>query len=217
MRLRKVKYAYEKLQSYPELVIIDTKQYKGCWKSLFGNNQEIHLEIGIGKGKFIFELAQKNPHINYLGIEKYDSVIVRALERLLINPLPNVRLIYVDAEKLPELFAKGEINHLYLNFSDPWPKNSHKKRRLTSPLFLSRYYSILKKNAVIEYKTDNYRFFEYTMMTLVQNQTIINKISLDLHQEKKIDNVETEFETKFVSMGNPIYYINFQMKERQNA
>ena len=213
MRLRKVKYAYDKLQCYPELVVLNPNELHGKWNSLFSNQREIHLEIGIGKGKFLFELAKKNPQINYLGIEKYDSVIVRALEKLLIEPLPNVRLIYVDAEKLPEIFAKGEISHLYLNFSDPWPKNSHKKRRLTSPLFLTRYLSILKKNAIIEYKTDNYPFFEYTMMTLVQNDTVINRISLNLHQEKDIDNVETEFETKFVAMGNPIYYISFQIKE----
>ena len=213
MRLRKVKYAYDKLQCYPELVVLNPNELYGKWNSLFSNQREIHLEIGIGKGKFLFELAKKNPQINYLGIEKYDSVIVRALEKLLIEPLPNVRLIYVDAEKLPEIFAKGEISHLYLNFSDPWPKNSHKKRRLTSPLFLTRYLSILKKNAIIEYKTDNYPFFEYTMMTLVQNDTVINRISLNLHQEKDIDNVETEFETKFVAMGNPIYYISFQIKE----
>lgn len=213
MRLRKVKFAYEKLQSYPDLVVLNPTELYGKWISIFDNQREIHLEIGIGKGKFLFELAKKNPQINYLGIEKYDSVIVRALEKLLIDPLPNVRLIYVDAEKIPEIFSKGEISHLYLNFSDPWPKNSHRKRRLTSPLFLTRYLSILKKNAIIEYKTDNYPFFEYTMMTLVQNDTVINRISLNLHQEHDIDNVETEFETKFVAMGNPIYYINFQIKE----
>lgn len=213
MRLRKVKYAFQKLQSYPDLVIIEPKKYKGKWSSQFCVQQDIHLEIGIGKGKFLFELAKKNPNINYLGIEKYDSVIVRALEKLLIEPLPNVKLIYVDAENLPEIFAKGEISRLYLNFSDPWPKNSHKKRRLTSPLFLMRYLSILKENSIIEYKTDNYPFFEYTMMTLVQSETKIHRISLDLHNENDIDNVETEFESKFVAMGNPIYYISFQMKE----
>lgn len=213
MRLRKVKYAQDKLRSYPELVYIDPIDIKGKWDSIFSNNHPIHLEIGIGKGKFLFELAKLHPEINYLGIEKFDSVIVRALEKLLVEPLPNVRLIYVDAEKLPLIFEKDEISHLYLNFSDPWPKKAHAKRRLTSPLFLSKYQSIIDKNSVIEYKTDNYNFFEYTMMTLVQNDSIIFKISLDLHKELHIMNVETEFETKFVSMGNPIYYIRFQIKE----
>ncbi len=213
MRLRKVKYAQDKLRSYPELVYIDPIDIKGKWDSIFSNNHPIHLEIGIGKGKFLFELAKLHPEINYLGIEKFDSVIVRALEKLLVEPLPNVRLIYVDAEKLPLIFEKDEISHLYLNFSDPWPKKAHAKRRLTSPLFLSKYQSIIGKNSVIEYKTDNYNFFEYTMMTLVQNDSIIFKISLDLHKELDIMNVETEFETKFVSMGNPIYYIRFQIKE----
>jgi len=159
-------------------------------------------------------LARLHPEINYLGIEKFDSVIIRALEKLLQFPLPNVRLIYVDAESLPELFDSNEIDHLYLNFSDPWPKNHHKKRRLTSPLFLSRYQAILKPKAIIEYKTDNYPFFEYTMMSVVEYGTLIDKISLDLHHEMNIENVETEFETKFVAMGNPIYYIRFQIKEQ---
>lgn len=213
MRLRKVKYAQDKLRSYPELVYIDPIENKGKWNSIYSNNRPIHLEIGIGKGKFLFELAKLHPEINYLGIEKYDSVIVRALEKLLIEPLPNVRLIYVDAEKLPLIFEKNEISHLYLNFSDPWPKKAHAKRRLTSPLFLAKYQSIISTNSIIEYKTDNYDFFEYTMMTLVQTNSTILKISLDLHKEKDIMNVETEFETKFVTMGNPIYYIRFQIKE----
>jgi len=213
MRLRKVKHAYEKLQSYPEIVVLNPKEFRKKWKDLFPIKQPIHLEIGIGKGKFLFELAKMHPEINYLGIEKSDSVIVRALEKLLLEPLPNVLLIYVDAELLPEIFEKGEINHLYLNFSDPWPKNSHKKRRLTSPLFLSRYQSILSKDAIIEYKTDNYGFFEYTMMTLVESGSTIHKISLDLHSEININNVETEFESKFVAMGNSIYYIRFEIKE----
>lgn len=213
MRLRKVKYAQYKLKSYPELVYIDPIENRGKWESVFANNNPIHLEIGIGKGKFLFELAKLFPEINFLGIEKYDSVIVRALEKLLSEPLPNVRLIYVDAEKLPLIFEKGEISHLYLNFSDPWPKNAHAKRRLTSPLFITRYQSIIAKNSIIEYKTDNYDFFEYTMMTLVQANATIQKISLDLHKEKDITNVETEFETKFVAMGNAIFYIRFQIKE----
>lgn len=213
MRLRKVKYAQDKLKSYPELVYIDPIENRGKWESVFANNNPIHLEIGIGKGKFLFELAKLFPEINFLGIEKYDSVIVRALEKLLSEPLPNVRLIYVDAEKLPLIFEKGEISHLYLNFSDPWPKNAHAKRRLTSPLFITRYQSIIEKNSIIEYKTDNYDFFEYTMMTLVQANATIQKISLDLHKEKDITNVETEFETKFVAMGNAIFYIRFQIKE----
>jgi tRNA (guanine-N7-)-methyltransferase len=214
MRLRKVKNASITLNNHPELLIQNPDFYKGKWDTLFPKNQPIHLEIGIGKGKFLFELAKLHPEINYLGIEKFDSVIVRALEKLLISPLPNVLLIYVDANRLPDLFDIGEIDKLYLNFSDPWPKNAHKKRRLTSPLFLSFYQAILRKDAVIEYKTDNFRFFEYTMMTLIEYPANIIKMSLDLHHEHNIENVETEFETRFVSMGNSIYYISFQLKEK---
>ncbi len=213
MRLRKVKHAREAIESHPEIMVLNPELNKGKWSSLFPTIQPIHLEIGIGKGKFLFELARIHPEINYIGIEKFDSVIIRALEKLLQSPLPNVRLVYVDAEKIPELFNRNEIDRLYLNFSDPWPKTPHKKRRLTSPLFLSRYQMILKQNAFIEYKTDNYPFFEYTMMSIVDFGTHIDKICLDLHKERNIENVETEFETKFVAMGNPIYYIKFQIKE----
>mgnify|MGYP001769275335 CR=1 FL=1 len=213
MRLRKVKYAMAKISSYPELMILDPENHRGSWQSLFQKSQPIHLEIGIGKGKFIHELAQSHPEINFIGIEKYDSVIVRALERLIDSPLPNVILIYGDAEKITSYFEKGEINHLYLNFSDPWPKNSHKKRRLTHPLFLERYQSILSKDGLVEFKTDNFGLFEYTMMTLVESNAIFHELSLNLHQQTDKEIVMTEFETKFTQMGFPIYYISFQLKE----
>jgi tRNA (guanine-N7-)-methyltransferase len=213
MRLRKVKYALEMLMSHPEIMVLNPENNKGKWNALFPSVQPIHLEIGMGKGKFLFEQAKMNPTINYVGIEKYDSVIVRALEKLLADPLPNVLLVYVDAERLPDLFTKNEISHLYLNFSDPWPKNAHKKRRLTSPLFLTRYLSILKNDAVVEYKTDNFEFFEYSMLTLVEYGTKIQKISLNLQTDADFLNIETEFESRFAAMGNPIYYIRFIIEE----
>ncbi len=207
MRLRKVKHAGQTLAAHPEFMVADP--LAGHWRERFGQVAPIHLEIGIGKGKFLFETAKRHPEINYVGIEKFDSVLVRALERLLLDPLPNVKLLHMDAEALPAVFAPGEIDGLYLNFSDPWPKHHHAKRRLTSPLFLARYQAILKPGAPIRFKTDNYGFFEYTLMTLVAQDRKIERISLDLHGEIDIDNVETEFETRFVQQGQPIYYIAF--------
>ncbi len=207
MRLRKVRDAGQTLAAHPEFVIADP--VAGHWRERFGNEAPIHLEIGIGKGKFLFETAKKHPEIDYVGIEKYDSVLVRALEKIILEPLSNVKLVHMDAAALPMAFAPGEVALLYLNFSDPWPKHHHAKRRLTSPLFLARYEAILKPGAPIRFKTDNYGFFESTLMTLVAQEKTIERISLDLHAEVDIDNVETEFETRFVQRGQPIYYIAF--------
>ena len=209
MRLRKVRDAGERLAMHPEVMIPDPESHRGRWRDLFSQDAPIHLEIGIGKGRFLFETAKRHPEINFIGIEKYDSVIVRALEKLLAEPLQNVRLVHMDAEDLPAVFAKGEIDLLYLNFSDPWPKTHHAKRRLTSPLFLTRYEAILKPHARIMYKTDDFAFFAYTMRTLVDASCTFDRISLDLHAEAHEDNVETEFESRFVGLGQPIYHIAF--------
>jgi tRNA (guanine-N7-)-methyltransferase len=213
MRLRKVKNAAEIISQHPEYMISDPETMRGRWHEVFGRHRPIRLEIGIGKGRFLFETARRHPDVDFIGIERFDSVIVRALEKLLAEPLRNVRLILMDADRLPETFAPGEINQLYLNFSDPWPKNHHVKRRLTHPLFLARYRAILEKNAPILFKTDNFALFSYTMMTLVEQGEAIERISTDLHAEADTDNVETEFETRFVSLGQPIYYIAFHIQE----
>lgn len=210
MRLRKIPDAAERLARHPEIMVLDPASHRGAWSALFPNRSlPIRLEIGIGKGRFLIDIARKNPDFNFVGIEKFDSVILRAMEKLVKEPLANVRLVHMDAADLPLVFAPGEIDRLYLNFSDPWPKTYQAKRRLTSPLFLARYEAVMKPRASVLFKTDNFAFFRYTMTTLVDTGWAIDRISLDLHAEAQEDNVETEFESRFVQLGQPIYHIAF--------
>lgn len=208
MRLRNVKYAKELIHSYPDYMITKPKKCFGKWHDLFGNAHPIKIEIGCGKGKFIYESALKHPEINFIGIEKFDSVIVRALEKIIARPLDNLKLIRMDANDIESVFVQGEVEQLYLNFSDPWPKKRHAKRRLTSPRFLKRYQAILEDKALIEMKTDNYPLFEYSMMMFNQDISYdIMACNLDLYKNNLTDNIQTEFEMKFVSEGHSIYYL----------
>lgn len=208
MRLRKVKHAREIIDAHPETVVINPSDYKGKWKLLFNNENPIHLEIGMVKGKFIIEKALNNPDINFIGIEKYDSVIVRACEKLINNPLPNVLLINDDAANIINFFENGEIHHIYLNFSDPWPKKRHIKRRLTNPTYLKLYQDILAKNGCLEIKTDNQKLFEYTVKEVNNFPLKIEEISLDLHKsEYNETNITTEYEERFKQLNKPIYYL----------
>jgi len=214
MRLRNVKYAKELLESYPEIVIQNPKKIAGDWKAVFDNEKPIELEIGCGKGKFIYEKAQSNPDINYIGVEKFDSVIVRALEKAIIKPLPNLRLIRFDAVNIDSIFKDNEIQRLYLNFSDPWPKKRQEKRRLTSPIFLKHYLKILKPNGIIDLKTDNFKLFEYSMLSFNHHNSFqIDLVLLDLYKNLPKDNIQTEFEIKFLKLNKPIYYIKSSLKE----
>lgn len=206
MRLRKIEYAGRFLEAHQDLVLPFPEKHLGNWKNIFQNDFPIYIEVGCGKGQFIMDLAQKYPQINFIGIEKYDSVVIRGLEKLLVNPLPNVRFIQKDALRLTDFFANGEVDRLYLNFSDPWPKVRQAKRRLTHPAFLKKYRQILKNESKICLKTDNFGLFEYSMMTLNQDSAFaIDQISLDYHETP--DNIPTEFELKFVSQGKKIFYI----------
>jgi tRNA (guanine-N7-)-methyltransferase len=207
MRLRKVKHAAATLQANEQMIIQQPSDYKGKWYTVFGNPHPIEIEIGTGKGKFIIELAKKHPEKNFIGIEKYDSVLIRALEKASIVQTPNLRLIWMDAETITSTFELGEVSKIYLNFSDPWPKSKQKKRRLTHPLFLSKYEMVLLTGHSIQFKTDNFPFFMDSMMSMVEYGMKVDFISLDLHSETSIDNVETEFETKFVAQGHQIYYL----------
>lgn len=200
MRLRRVKNAMERLNECDKLSI--TPEHLNL-KELFGNDNPVHIEIGMGKGMFITTLAKNNPNINYIGIEKYDSVMVRAIEKELPD---NLRLVLFDAESIDSLFDEKSIDKIYLNFSDPWPKSGHKKRRLTHENFLSKYKKILKDNGLIQFKTDNRKLFEFSLISMNNYKMEFLNISLDLHKDNFDDNIETEYEQKFKEYG-PIYLI----------
>lgn len=205
MRLRKIKGASQKVNN-SKYVIENYKDYKGKWNKVFNNNNPIKIEIGMGKGNFIINNAIKYPDINFIGIEKYDSVLVRGIEKLEDKDLPNLRIIMMDAKEIEEVFDH-EIDTLYLNFSDPWPKKRHTLRRLTSPIFLELYDNIFKNDKVIIQKTDNRKLFEYSLTSFVEHNYKIEKISLDLYSDDIKDNIPTEYEEKFSSKGQCIYMV----------
>ncbi len=205
MRLKNVPGSREAIAE-SDLVIHEPERVKGTWKEIFENNSPLHIEIGMGKGKFIHEMAKLNPEINYIGIEKYSSVLLRAIQKMEEDPLPNLKFIRMDAENIAEVFAEGEVDRIYLNFSDPWPKDRHAKRRLPSKEFLARYDKFLKKDGVIEFKTDNRGLFDFALEELPQAGWRAEKVTFDLHHDEEMvkGNVMTEYEVKFSSMGNPI-------------
>lgn len=205
MRLKNVKGASAIIDK-SEYIIKDPYAFKGKYHTIFKNNNRIEIEIGMGKGDFIIEKALRNPHINYIGIEKFDNVIVRAVQKLEDKKIDNLRLIRLDALEINKIFDK-EIDLLYLNFSDPWPKNRHELRRLTSKVFLDKYNFIFKKAPVIIQKTDNRKLFEYSLMSYVDNGYKIKEISLDLYSDDIKDNVSTEYEKRFVALGQVIYMV----------
>lgn len=206
MRLRNVTGSREYIAD-SSYVVHEPKEQKGKWKEIFGNDNPIHIEIGMGKGRFIMQLAEENPDINYVGIEKYSTVLLRAIQKMEAKELPNLVFIRMDAEELCEVFGEKEVDRIYLNFSDPWPKDRHAKRRLESREFLARYNMCLKKDGVIEFKTDNRMLFDFAVEEVREAGWKMNKITYDLHKDEKmmIGNVMTEYEEKFSSMGNPIY------------
>ena len=204
MRLKNVKGAKEIIEK-SDYIIKNTEEIKGSYDKIFKNENDIHIEIGMGKGDFIIEMAQKYPNINFIGIEMFDSVIVRAVQKLENLKLQNLKLIRFDATNIEKIFEK-EITTIYLNFSDPWPKNRHEHRRLTSEIFLKRYDKIFKENNHIIQKTDNRKLFEFSVISYTNYGYKIKAISLNLHEDD-FDSVETEYEKKYVSQGLPIYMI----------
>ncbi len=204
MRLRNVKGARETIEVNP-YVIKDGEERKGKWKELFGNNYPIHLEIGMGKGKFLLQLAEQNPDINYIGIEKYSSVLIRALQKREEYEGENIYFLRMDAENIPDIFKEGEIDRIYLNFSDPWPKERHAKRRLTSKEFFSRYDRILKKDGVVIFKTDNRELFDFSLEQVPLAGWKLKNYTYDLHHSEYAEgNITTEYEEKFSAQGKPI-------------
>lgn len=190
-----------------DYVIHNPQECKGKWKEVFGNDHPIRIEIGMGKGRFIMDLARLNPNMNFVGIEKYSSVLIRGIQKLEADPLPNLYFIRMEAEEITSVFDTGEVNRIYLNFSDPWPKDRHAKRRLPSREFLQRYNEILIPDGVIEFKTDNHDLFRFALEELEPAGWQLKQMTEDLHHDEEMmrDNVMTEYEERFSSKGNPIY------------
>ena len=209
MRLRNVKNAKEIVRNSP-FVVQNPQEYKGKYKELFGNDNPIHLEIGMGKGNFILDKAKKNPNINFIGLEKYDSIVCRALEKADVQQPENLKIMCVDALELADIFDK-EIEVIYLNFSDPWPKSRHAKRRLTSHVFLPIYDKVFSGVPTIIQKTDNVGLFESSIVSLSTYGYVIEEISLDL-ASTGMENSLTEYEAKFMSLGTKINYLKATKK-----
>lgn len=204
MRLRHIKGAEETIASSP-YVIQEPETKKGHWHEVFKNDHPIQIEVGMGKGRFIMELAAAHPDINYIGIERYSSVLLRGLQKRAGLDLDNIYFLCVDARDLADLFAPGEVDRIYLNFSDPWPKDRHAKRRLTSPDFMAVYGKILAPEGTVEFKTDNRGLFDYSLEAIPEAGWVITEHTFDLHHSPMAEgNVMTEYEAKFASEGKPI-------------
>lgn len=205
MRLRNIPGSREVIAEN-HWCIAETKDCKGKWHDIFGNDRPIHIEIGMGKGKFIMALAKQNPQINYVGIEKYSSVLLRGLQKMEEEPLENIRFVRMDAENICEMFDRDEVSRIYLNFSDPWPKDRHAKRRLTSRQFLALYKNILKSGGLVEFKTDNMGLFDFSLEEVKEASWVLESFTRDLHHDESMNrgNIMTEYEEKFSAKGNPI-------------
>ena len=205
MRLRNIKGSKEFIEASP-YVIQEPENWKGKWFELFHKDHPLHIEIGMGKGQFIHELAANNPDINYIGIEMYSSVLYRALEKRAETELENLFFLRFDAKYLANIFDHGEVSRIYLNFSDPWPKDRHAKRRLTSPNFLTLYHDILAPDGWIQFKTDNRDLFDFSVESVKESAFWhIDEITYDLHHSEYLPgNIMTEYESRFVAEGKPI-------------
>jgi tRNA (guanine-N7-)-methyltransferase len=205
MRVRNKPWAEDYVAQHENIVIQKPEQFKGNWHGIFQNEAPLNIEVGTGKGKFITGMGQRYPEENFIGIERETSVIVSALEKLILQPMDNVKLLNVNAVQLSDFFAENEVDGIYLNFSDPWPKKRHAKRRLTYRTFLSDYEKILKPGGRINLKTDNQGLFEYSLESFSKYGMVLENISLDLHKSDMEDNITTEYEEKFSGMGHRIY------------
>lgn len=209
MRLRNVPGSREDIAN-SEFVIQNPENHRGEISSLFPSKQPLFIEIGMGKGQFITTLAKTNPDINYIGIEKYSSVLIRAIEKQTELELPNLKFIRMDAENINDVFAENEVDGIYLNFSDPWPKDRHAKRRLTSRQFFARYEKLLKPEGKIQFKTDNSALFDFSLEEVEAANFKATEVSYDLHNsEWNEGNVMTEYEERFSAKGNPIKRVVF--------
>ena len=207
MRLRNITGSRELIKE-EDFIVSDPeelKSLKGRWRERFGNDHPIHIEVGMGKGRFIMELARRNPDINYIGIEKYSSILVRASRKMRDFEGDNVLFVRMDAEDITDVFAKDEVDQIYLNFSDPWPKDRHAKRRLTSTAYWARYDQILVPEGRVIFKTDNRPLFDFSVEQVPEAGWILDNVTYDLHHSEFGEgNVMTEYEEKFSALGNPI-------------
>ena len=204
MRLRNITGSREMIRE-SGFVVHEPEEMRGRWKEAFGSDAPLHVEIGMGKGRFLMDMARLHPEISYIGIEKYSSVLLRAIQKMQEDPLPNVKFIRMDAEEIEAVFGEGEVDRIYLNFSDPWPKDRHAKRRLPSREFLTRYDKILIPGGKVEFKTDNRGLFDYSLESIPAAGWKIVEHTFDLHNSPMAEgNVMTEYEMKFSSEGKPI-------------
>lgn len=213
MRLRGRKGILENLQGQPELVVLDAAPLKGKWQAFFGNDNPIYVELGMGKGRFISNMSFRNPDINYIGVDMYDELIRRASDKARaiwqerdVEQPPNLALLRANIENIEEMFEPGEIQRIHLNFSDPWPKSKHARRRLTHPRFLAKYAQLLNGHGEIHFKTDSQSLFEFSLNSFAEMELQMRNISLHLHKDgAREDLVFTEYEMKFMEKGQPIY------------
>lgn len=217
MRLRNKPGAKETILQHPNYILTDGSDWKGKWQERFLKAQPLHIEVGSGKGQFIVEMAKAHPEINYIGIEMQTNAIISILEKQLEEQLPNLQLLLVDGADLTDYFSDGEVDQVYLNFSDPWPKTRHEKRRLTYKTFLRTYETIAKPKAELHFKTDNQKLFEYSLASVTWYGMTLKKVWLDLHASDFEGNIMTEYEDKFSSKGQPIYRLEaiFNGKEAE--
>lgn len=215
MRMRKKKNLDVRLARCAPVMVDDPRAWRGRWNELFGNDHPIRLEIGCGKGRFILETARRSPDVNFVAIEREEGALIMATEKAMDAALPNLRFLSFDAAALGEIFAPGEVSLIYLNFSDPWPPNRQRKRRLTWRAFLAVYDQILSDDGAIFFKTDNQRLFEWSLGELCQNGWLLQNISLDLHNSD-YDNIMTEYEEKFSAQGYRIYRLEARKRIEQN-
>ncbi|MDD6564970.1 MAG: tRNA (guanosine(46)-N7)-methyltransferase TrmB [Clostridiales bacterium] len=205
MRMRKKKNCAARIERCGDIRITDPENHKGNWNKVFGNDNPIHVEIGCGKGSFIVGMAKLYPDVNFIAIEKVEDVIVMAMEKAIANEVSNVRFMDLDAERIEDFFEKGEIKRIYLNFSDPWKKSKQAKRRLTHKNFLDRYKKVLNSGDYIWFKTDNQKLFEFSLNSFCDEGFKLRNITLDLHNSGFEGNVVTEYEQRFMDLGQPIY------------
>ena len=206
MRMRKKKNLDVRFAACADVMAFEPREKRGRWRALFGNDHPLHVEIGCGKGRFAIGMAEQYPEINFIAVEREEGALIMAAERCQQHPLPNLRFVSFDAAELREVFAPGEVDRIYLNFSDPWPKARHARRRLTSREFLSRYEQVLPSGGKIEFKTDNTELFRFSMEEITEAGWHLEKYTYDLHHNDEMNagNIMTEYEEKFSSRGNPI-------------